>query len=251
MLYIVSPKSLDGLVKAHVGVLLRVTLGADTGFPSLIADYFEDEYRGVIAFGTLRWEEMSVPAWREKHFKDILGRSVVPNGTAGQPGFYLFIDGYPSHYEPEHTLKGPLEAYFFKLRLEGAPNLPPPAKFPSWERTILNNMEKIIGSTLAGIPIQVAAERAPKPKPRLHAPPKPPPGAAKPTTLKKPDSYTVLGVPQDSTKEVVDKVFRLKSRGCHPDGYGGLPEAAIAMATDEFKRLTNARDDIYKKKGWT
>lgn len=250
VVYSVSPKTFEGFVTSHNRVLLRVSLGADTQFPSMIENYFDDEYRGALVYGTLRWEDMPIQAWREKHFKGYLGFAVPPDGVAGQPGFYLFIGGKPLHHEPEAMLTGPLSKHFFMLRLEGKPGLPPQPKLPSWEQKVIGGIEKfLITSKLAGL-IKAAAARAPKPTPRVQAPPKPPPGAAAPPPPKQLDPYKVLGVPQDTTKEIVDRVFRVKSRGCHPDGFSGLPAQILAEAEVEFKRLTNARECIYKERGW-
>lgn len=252
MVYDVTTRTFEGFVKSREGVLIRVTYGTDTDFPSAIEDYFDSEYHGVIACGTMRWEDMTLEAWREKHFRGYAGREVVRGGTAGQPGFWLFIKGDPWHYESEVDLANFISAAAFHLQLKGQASRFSPTRLPSWENAVIAGIEKYLRSSMIAVSIAVAVKMAPKPQPqpRTQAPPRPPPGAAAPPPPKKEDPYVVLGVSRGATRETVDRVFRIRSKGCHPDGYHGLPEDVRAIAEADFKRLTNARDTIYVERGW-
>ncbi|MBI4438217.1 J domain-containing protein [Candidatus Uhrbacteria bacterium] len=250
MVYTVTPLTLEGFVEAHKGVVLRVTLGTDTSFPSVISDHFEMEYRGVIVYGTMRWEDMPVPAWRDKHFGGLHGLEIVRGGIPGQPGFYLFLGGNLWHYEPEADLGSAVHQAMFKLHLEWKTQGLRPPRRPSWEHAVIAGIEKYMSMSMVAASVKVAAKMAPKPQPSAQRPPLPPPGAAAPPKPAKEDPYAVLGVPKGSTKGVVDKVFRVKASAFHPDKVNDLPADVRAMFEADFKRLTGAKDDIYKAQRW-
>lgn len=252
MVYSVTPKTFAGFISSNKWAILRVTVGTDTEFPATIEDHFDTEYRGNLVYGTMRWEDMPVPAWREKHLKGYAVSVVGRNGLPGQPGYYLFINENLWHYEPEVDLSAPLVAAVFKLVLEGRGGTLQPPRRPSVENAVIGGIEKHLSMSIVALDLKVAAKMAPKPQAKPKQAPRPPPGAASPAASpKQPDHHEVLGVPRDATKETVDRVFKRKSLGCHPDGYGGLPAEVVAGAEADFKRLTNARDAIYKQRGWS
>jgi hypothetical protein len=53
---------------------------------------------------------------------------------------------------------------------------------------------------------------------------------------------SVLGVADRAPREVVDAAYRVQAAAAHPDRAGGDAE--------HFKRLTAARDLVYKARGW-
>ncbi|CAG8571571.1 1426_t:CDS:2 [Paraglomus occultum] len=56
------------------------------------------------------------------------------------------------------------------------------------------------------------------------------------------DYYDLLGVPQDSTNEVIDKAYRRKARKYHPDKNRDNPEAATKVfhqISKAYEILTN------------
>jgi len=55
------------------------------------------------------------------------------------------------------------------------------------------------------------------------------------------DPYSILGVTVHSSKEDVDKAYRKKAKGAHPDAGGNA---------DYMRMINLARDIIYKVNGW-
>jgi hypothetical protein len=53
---------------------------------------------------------------------------------------------------------------------------------------------------------------------------------------------SVLGVADRAPREVVDAAYRVQAAAAHPDRAGGDAEW--------FKKLTGARDTLYKERGW-
>ncbi len=62
------------------------------------------------------------------------------------------------------------------------------------------------------------------------------------------DGYQILGVSRGASKEDVDKSFKQKQLGWHPDKFPSESDRDIASAVSKI--LNNARDQIYKHRGW-
>lgn len=52
----------------------------------------------------------------------------------------------------------------------------------------------------------------------------------------------MLGVSASSTRSAILSAYRLRARMMHPDRHVGRPESEVRLATQEFQRLTAARD---------
>lgn len=86
---------------------------------------------------------------------------------------------------------------------------------------------------------------APSPSPTVSAPPPPRrpapedrPGRADPVTPL--DALEILGVTPTATREEVEKAFRARSLGCHPDKVAHLDAEFQALAHRKFQRLMEA-----------
>jgi len=62
------------------------------------------------------------------------------------------------------------------------------------------------------------------------------------------DSYQILGVNRNATKEEVDKAYKAKISEWHPDRF--RTERGRQIGNGVSKIINKARDDIYRKRGW-
>lgn len=62
------------------------------------------------------------------------------------------------------------------------------------------------------------------------------------------DGYTILGVGRGAGKEEIDRAFKQKQLGWHPDKFPSPNDKDIANAVSTI--INNARDQIYKERGW-
>ena len=62
------------------------------------------------------------------------------------------------------------------------------------------------------------------------------------------DGYDVLGVSRGASKEDIDTAFKQKQHGWHPDKFPSANDKKLANAVST--RLNNAKDQIYKERGW-
>ena len=62
------------------------------------------------------------------------------------------------------------------------------------------------------------------------------------------DGYAILGISRSSSKEDVDRAFKQKQLGWHPDKFPSPDDKRLANAVSVI--LNNAKDQIYGQMGW-
>jgi Leucine-rich repeat (LRR) protein len=62
------------------------------------------------------------------------------------------------------------------------------------------------------------------------------------------DGYQILGVSRAASKEEVDTAFKQKQQGWHPDKFPSPSDKELA--NEVSKILNNAKDQIYRQRGW-
>lgn len=79
--------------------------------------------------------------------------------------------------------------------------------------------------------------------------PPPPPWPAPPTPPGEAEAFAILGLPAGSSGEEIDRAFRERALGCHPDKAAHLDEEIQRLAAEKFLRLRAAYDRLRKVPG--
>lgn len=236
------------------GVVLRVTRGETPRFPPTLIEYLDREYPGAFRYGTLPREAVHVESWWDKHFR----RAEQVERAPGSPGYYLFVDGQLEDHAPAPELPPKPATGLSALFLRSTPRL-----FQDAEARRLAELGEAVASTLEARILarpaleqrllaassRGAAERRRREEDlrrnlggRRDAPP--------PLRRAEPDPYAVLGVPKSASRDEIDRVFRIQAPAWHTDRYVGLSPETRAHAEERFKRLSAARERIYRLRGW-
>jgi len=247
--------TLRDFLRSSPGVVLRVTRGETPRFPPTLIDYLDREYPGAFRYGTLPREAVQVESWWDKHFRR--GEEAAP--TPGSPGYYLFVDGQLEDHAPAPAPPSKPATGLAALFLRSTPRGHHEA-----EARRLAELGEAVASTLEAsiqhrpelrLRLAAASSRGSADRRRreeelrrnLGGRRDVPPPLRRPA---EPDPYAVLGVPRSAGREEIDKVFRIQAPAWHTDRYVGLSPETRRHAEEQFKRLSAARERIYRSRGW-
>ena len=64
------------------------------------------------------------------------------------------------------------------------------------------------------------------------------------------DPYQVLGVSQDASEEEIKKAYRKLAKKYHPDTVANLGEEIKKKATEKFRAVNEAYEELKKQRGF-
>lgn len=260
---VLSQATFPSFVKSRAAVIVRVTDG-NSSVPDKVVDYFETEYPGAFAFGSLSRSAVAVDEWWKKHFRKGAYRA---SGAVrdGQVGFHLFIDGKPECFCKGDSsndagtllagaaLVGLLEKDFSK-GLEAAKQ----AAEASDADAVIKSFERHIGTwSRIREPIEAAAERGraerdartKKAFEDLKEKFKAKPEASPPKSQAPKDPYEVLGISRSATDAECKRAYHERAMKNAPDKVAQMDPEFQALANERLKDINVAWEAIKKQRG--
>ncbi len=227
--------------------LLKVGSVLDGYFPKSLMDYFDGEYRGRFAYGTLNRESIPWRVWWSKHFGAIPG---VLDSQSVHPGFYLFHFAQLVAYHPGQNREERDEPWVFLLKAAGGLYADYHLGTNVTGDVISTELEKGMQSALGFLEGTVQSlARIPRPQAtdskadQGKQVPKPS------DTPKARTPYEVLGLSPAASNDEVKKVYREQVARNHPDKVQHMSEDFHHLAEQNTKAITSAFEAIKRERG--
>jgi hypothetical protein len=255
-------------IDAAGDAIVRVTEGANVGFPTSVIEHFDAEYPATFKYFTIRRDAVTNEAWWTQSFTT--GDLTLPLGRmAGSPGFYLFIKGEPVEWSTGQTGDEKADAAIDLVATLLTINDPTPrqSRQDLRDELIGDAVNKIFESHLQRSATTMAHLQAKAEQGRiaeeaqaeedgrrmleaLQNLAKTLPNAGATTRPRAwPADYEVLEVTADATDEEVRQAHREKLRRNDPELLAQMDPELQAVATARTKMINMAMDRLKRARG--
>lgn len=241
----ISQHSFSAFISSAEFALVKVGSVLDLHFPDVVAKYFDGEYPGRFAYGTLDQSEVLWAFWWKKHFGSLHG---VLRDDSATPGLYLFhlskvAAFHPAQVEPPAIDEGAVVRT--AVRIFADLYLGTKLTTRALDDHIADSMRPAI-QFLDGVVQKLIRSQGAGPETRARSQHRDP---VQPAVEAEKDPYEVIGVPRSATNDEVKRAFREKIARNHPDKVQHMSREFQDLADKRMKSITAAFEKIKQLRG--